>query len=89
MNMKYVFRTVVFHFICILFFGYLYSTLEFDTIKGDPLDLMDYFFLSTTIQSGVGYTLVTPLTHMSKLAIMIQQFCMLSTNVFLLYVLIA
>jgi len=85
--MKYVFRTVLFHFICILFFGYIYmlSKHDFITPEGYKIDTLDCFFLSTTIQSGVGYDSVRPLTHYIKWVIMTQQFCMLSTNVFLLY----
>ena len=54
-------------------------------MEGDTIDILDCMFLSTTIQSGVGYALVRPSTHFSKIVIMLQQFCMLSTNVFLLY----
>lgn len=85
--MKYVYRTVLFHLTCILFFGYLYTLLknEFVTNDGSSIDEFDCLFLSTTIQSGVGYALVKPGTYFSKLVIMLQQFCMLSVNVFLLY----
>lgn len=84
--MKYVLRTVLFHFICILFFGYIYmlSKSEFSSKEG-TVDTFDCFFLSTTIQAGVGYTSITPITYFSKLIVMIQQFYMLSTNVFVLY----
>jgi hypothetical protein len=85
--MKYVFRTVLFHFTCILFFGYLYllSKHGFVSMEGHRIDALDCLFLSTTVQSGVGYALVRPITHANKGIIMLQQFCMLSTNVFLLY----
>lgn len=87
--MKYVFRTVVFHVTCILFFGYIYTMAQsgFSTMKGGDIDVLDCFFLSTTIQSGVGYALIRPITHFNKIIIMLQQCCMLSANVFLLYVL--
>jgi hypothetical protein len=54
-------------------------------MEDGTVDAFDCLFLSITIQSGVGYTLITPTTHFSKSIIMIQQLCMLSTNVFLLY----
>jgi hypothetical protein len=54
-------------------------------MEGNRIDVLDCLFLSTTIQSGVGYALVIPSTHFSKCIIMIQQMMMLSTNVFLLY----
>ena len=86
--MKYVYRTVLFHFTCILVFGYIYLLCKNDFTSPEEnthVDLFDCLFLSTTIQSGVGYVMIRPLTHFSKLVIMIQQFFMLSTNVFLLY----
>jgi len=82
--MKYVFRTVLFHFICILFFGYIYMLSKSEFSEG-TIDALDCFFLSTTIQSGVGYTLLTPTTYFIKWVIMIQQYFMISINVFLLY----
>lgn len=87
--MKYVYRTVLFHLICILFFGYVYCLLKDDFVTVErSIGPIDCFFLSTTIQSGVGYTLISPTTYVSKLAIMIQQFVMLSVNALLLYFLI-
>jgi hypothetical protein len=72
--MKYVYRSVLFHFVCILIFGYIYtlSKSEFSMEDG-TVDAFDCLFLSITIQSGVGYTLITPTTHFSKSIIMIQQ----------------
>ena len=85
--MKYAFRAVLFHFICLIYFGILYISCkdDFISVKGDAIDVLDCIFLSTAIQSGVGENTMIPLTHFSKLVIMVQEFCMLSTNVFLLY----
>ena len=87
--MKYAIRAVLFHFTCLVYFGILYVSCkdEFVSVKGEPIDLLDCFGLSTAIQSGVGEkeNTIIPSTHYSKLIMIIQQFCMLSTNVFLLY----
>lgn len=85
--MKYVIRSLLFHFTCILFFGYIYTLIksEFTLADKESLGALDCFFLSTTIQSGVGYSLVTPITEFSKLVIILQIFFMMSANVCILY----
>lgn len=85
--MKYAFRAVLFHFICLVFFGIIYISNKnhFESVKGESIDALDCIFLSTAIQSGVGENTFIPLTHFSKLVIMVQEFFMLATNVFLLY----
>jgi hypothetical protein len=45
----------------------------------------DTLFLATTIQAGVGYTLLTPKTSLSKYLLMFQQFFMIFTNLMLFY----
>jgi hypothetical protein len=45
----------------------------------------DTLFLATTIQAGVGYTLVTPKSDLSKFAIVAQQYFMIFTNLMLFY----
>jgi hypothetical protein len=45
----------------------------------------DTLFLATTVQAGVGYTLVTPRSDFAKYAIMTQQYFMIFTNLMLLY----
>jgi hypothetical protein len=96
--MKIVFRTVLFHFVCILVFALLYSTFaqDFGSLDDDlysennnrtkeKLTFLDFLLLSTTIQAGVGYTLLTPKTTLSKYILMIQQFFMIFTNLMLFY----
>jgi hypothetical protein len=53
--------------------------------KSDP-ELFDCLFLATTIQAGVGYSDLYPITDLSKIIMIIQQFIMISLNVFLLYI---
>jgi hypothetical protein len=92
--MKLVLRTVVFQFICVLFFGLVYLSFKKHFIrdpaytldnKSDP-ELLDCLFLATTIQAGVGYSDLYPITDLSKIIMIIQQFIMISLNVFLLYI---
>jgi hypothetical protein len=52
-------------------------------IYGEPID---FFFLSTTIQASVGYQDLTAVTNISKIMLMVQQFIMITTNLFLLYI---
>jgi len=91
--MKYVFRTVFFQFLCILLFGLIYLSfsdhfvrdVNFTVNKLKSPEVLDCLFLSTTIQAGVGYSDLYPITDIAKVIMIIQQFIMISTNVFLLY----
>ena len=84
-----VFRTIVFHFLCILIFAGLYyyfgEGFESD-YKGNKLQPLDFFLLSTTVQAGVGIADINPRSSASKLIMIIQQFMMISTHVFMIYV---
>ena len=92
--MKLVIRTVVFQFVCVLFFGLVYLSFKRHFLR-DPAytidkkkepELLDCLFLATTVQAGVGYSDLYPITDISKIIMIIQQFIMISTNVFLLYI---
>jgi hypothetical protein len=87
--MKLVFRTIFFHLLCILFFAILYYNFKnhFYSKHKTKITNLDYFFLSTTIQSGVGVTDIYPSTMYSKILLIIQQFIMIMTNVFTIYIL--
>jgi hypothetical protein len=91
--MRIVIKTVVFQFLCVLLFGLVYLSIKEHFIrdvnftidqKKDP-EILDCLFLATTIQAGVGYSDLYPITSASKIIMIIQQFVMISTNVFLLY----
>jgi hypothetical protein len=90
--MKLVIRTGIFHLLCILTFAclYLYMAdqfeLSFKTNKQDDTKFLDYFLLSTTIQAGVGYTDLFPVSYYSKIAVIIQQFLVMLTHIITLYV---
>jgi hypothetical protein len=45
----------------------------------------DTLFLATTVQAGVGYTIVTPKSDLAKYILMSQQFFMIFTNLMLFY----
>ena len=88
--MKLVLRTLVFHLICILIFTYLYRHIaihfDYDKDKYDKLRLVDFLTLSTTVQAGLGFSDLYPLTRTGKIILMIQQFIVISANVFTIYI---
>lgn len=92
--MKLVIRTLTFHLFCIIFFGLLYliykdqfvTDPDFNVNKKKEPEIIDCFFLSITVQAGVGYSDLYPYTNLAKIILMIQQLIMISTNVFLLYI---
>jgi hypothetical protein len=93
--MRIVIKTVVFHFLCVVLFGLIYVSYKNHFVR-DPAytidkkkepELLDCLFLATTIQAGVGYSDLFPATDLAKIIMIIQQFVMISTNVFLLYIL--
>jgi len=86
--MKIVIRTIFFHFLCILFFTFLYLYFKQDyysEIKKE-LNIIDFILLSTTIQAGVGVTNIYPIGYYGKLIMILQQFLMLMSHVFTLYI---
>jgi hypothetical protein len=87
--MKIVIRTVVFHFVCILIFALFYYYFKDDfhpKAQDKSLNSVDYLLLSTTIQTGVGISDIYPVSFYGKIIMIIQQFLMLLTHVFTLYV---
>ena len=90
--MKLVLRTLVFHILCIIIFAYLYSHLsihfDHDKTRRSIVDvsLVDYLTLSVTIQAGIGFSDLYPVSHLGKLILMIHQFIVISTHVFTLYI---
>ncbi len=93
--MRIVIKTVVFQFLCVVLFGLIYVSYKNQFVR-DPSytidknkepELLDCLFLATTIQAGVGYSDLFPATDLAKIIMIIQQFVMISSNVFLLYIL--
>jgi uncharacterized membrane protein len=89
--MKYVVRGALYNLLCIIVFAIIYYVIrkELDMTQDiyqyvEPT-FADTLFLSTTIQSGVGYTILTPRSSLSKYILMIQQLFMIFTNLMLFY----
>lgn len=86
--MKILFRTLIFHFLCIFIFFIIYWNLEDYFVKHNsktPATIVDFLLLSTTVQAGVGLADVYPISFTGKLSLIIQQIIMLSTHVITLY----
>lgn len=86
--MKIVIRTVFFHFLCILVFAIFYYIFkkDFKSNIGENKILLDYLFLSTTIQAGVGMSDIYPISFYGKLLMISQQLIMIMTHVFTIYI---
>ena len=89
--MKYVIRGAIYNFLCIFVFAIVYYVIRNEMELNEDISryteprFPDTLFLATTIQAGVGYTILTPKTNFSKYAIMTQQYFMIFTNLMLLY----
>jgi hypothetical protein len=89
--MKFVIRGAIYNFLCILVFGLIYTslhkhfTLDATMSKYIPPNILDIFFMSTTIQAGVGLTCIYPMTSLSKILMMVQQYFMILSNLLLIY----
>lgn len=94
--MKLIYKTFLFHLTCIVAFAFLYLNLadHFHTdlppsISTPMTTWSDWFihflYLSTTIQSGVGYSNNYPITSVAKLAIICQQFTLISAHIITFY----
>lgn len=89
--MKTVITGVVYNFACILFFTIIYLLINKDLTLDSSMktqvspNLLDTVYLSSAIQSGVGFSFVYPLTAVSKIVMMLQQYCMIASNLILLY----
>ena len=86
--MKMVFRTVFFHLICIIVFTFIYKYIAIDLKDSDknPVDFIDYLVLSVAIQSGTGFSLINPKNDTGKIVVIIQEFILIFTHVFTVYI---
>jgi hypothetical protein len=93
--MKVVIASFIFHLLSILLFTVIYFFLESHFIrdkiykinKNNKPEVIDCLFLAVTIQCGVGYSDLYPVTNLAKSMLIIQQFAMISMNILLLYIL--
>jgi len=89
--MRYVIRGALYNFLCIIVFAIIYYIFRLqmdvneDIINYIEPKFQDSLFLATTIQAGVGYTLLIPKTGLTKYLMMLQQWFMIFTNLMLFY----
>ena len=85
--MRLFIRTVLFHLLCIVIFSIVYFYLkgEFHYKPVDNPTFLESLFLSVTIQSGVGITDIYPRSSVGKAVMILQQFTLLLTQVFTIY----
>ena len=89
--MRYVIKGALYNFLCIIVFAIIYYSFRLQmNVNSDILDYVepkfqDSLFLASTIQAGVGYSLLTPRTAFAKYLMMIQQWFMIFTNLLLVY----
>jgi hypothetical protein len=86
--MRVVIKTFFFHIICILFFTIIYYSKKdlFSLNNNNHLEFIDFLFLSTTIQAGVGYSEIYPMYDTAKIFMIIQQLLLISTHIFTIYI---
>ena len=86
--MKMVIRTVIFHLIIIIIFTFIYKHIAIDLKDTDKkmVDFIDYLVLSVAIQSGTGFSVVTPKNNLIKIAVIIEEFILIFTHVFTIYI---
>ena len=86
--MTMVFRTVFFHLFVIIVFTFVYKHIAIDLKDKDQkmVDFIDYLVLSVAIQSGTGFSVVKPKNDNGKIAVIIQEFILIFTHVFTIYI---
>lgn len=89
--MKLIYASVFLNLFLVFFFALIYwlNRMQFtkDVTNRQFVigNLIDYFYLSITIQAGVGYQGLSPITDLGKLLLMIQQICMITSNIIVMY----
>lgn len=88
-----VLNTLIFQLSCIVLFSYLYWIYIDDFVpattsnknKQTKGEFIDCFYTSITIQAGVGYNGLDPISNIAKMLLMAQQFVMICANVIIFY----
>jgi hypothetical protein len=91
--MKAVINTLLFQLSSILIFSYLYWNYVDDFVLTDTSNknkqkygnLLDCLYTSVTVQAGVGYNVLNPITDRAKILLMSQQIMMILSNVIIFY----
>ncbi len=98
--MKAVINTVIFQIACILIFTVVYfknnqhfslprtfmSKQSNDDGGNEQIAILDCIYTSVTIQAGVGYNGLDPITHWGKILIICQQLLMICSNIIIFYI---
>ena len=87
--MKLLIKNIVFRIFCILIFTFIYwyySRDHFINSNKITPHFIDCVFLSTTVEAGVGYSSVYPVTTFGKIIMIIQQILMITNNLVTLYI---
>ena len=90
--MKLIFAGVLLNLILIILFGLIYWIFS-NQFNNDSTNnrirkqgsLIDCFYMSITIQAGVGYQGLTPINDLAKFLLMAQQICMITSNIIVVY----
>ena len=86
--MKNVFRILIFHLTCIIVFASLYynfkSDFDYENLV-KHVSFVDFILLATTMQAGVGITVIYPVSNIGKFLMILQQLIMLSTHILTIY----
>jgi len=88
--MKLLYAPFLINIFLIVAFGFIYwyfcdefiSKFEQTT---DKANLLDFFYTSITIQAGIGYLGIIPISVLGKVLLMLQQICMISSNIIIIY----
>ena len=88
-----VLNTVIFQLSCVVFFSYLYWIYIDDFVPANTNnknkkqigEFIDCVYTSITIQAGVGYNGLDPISDTAKMLLMAQQFVMICANVIIFY----
>ena len=88
-----ILNTVLFQLFCIVLFSCLYWIYIDDFVpattsnknKQTKGEFIDCFYTSITIQAGVGYNGLDPISNTAKMLLMAQQFVMICANVIIFY----
>jgi len=93
-----VLNTVIFQLSCIAIFTLLYFKnqenfslprtflTEHESNENPEIDILDCIYTSVTIQAGVGYNGMDPITHKGKMLIICQQIFMICSNLIIFYI---
>jgi len=85
--MKIAIRTICFHFFCIIIFTFIYRyiSIELKDIEKGMVSFIDYLYLSVAIQSGTGFSQITPKNDIGRIIIIIQELILICTHVLTLH----